>query len=75
MDGEVFSKENKVTVFIGRLFDLTTIGGQSKEWVNVNREYFLKSYKKIFNCLIISVGSKSALNWSNTFHLFKKVKG
>ena len=71
---KVFLKKLEVTRFIGRLFSLTTIEGQSKEWVNINREYFRKSYKKVFNCLIISLGSKSTFNWSNTLHFFKKNK-
>ena len=70
-----FLKKIEFAGFIGRLFPLTSIEGQSKEWVNINREYFLKSYRKVFNSLIISLGSKSAFNWSNTLHFFKKVKG
>ena len=63
-----FLKKIEVKRFIGRLFPLITIEGESKEWVNINREYFLKSYEKVFNCLIRSLGSKSAFNWSNTLH-------
>ena len=74
MDEKLFLKKIEVTKVIGRLFPLTTIEGQSKEWVNINREYFLKSYKKVFICLMISLGSKSAFKWSNTHHSFKKGK-
>ena len=37
------------------------------------QEYFFKSYKKVFNCLMISIGSNSAFNWSKTIYFFKKV--
>ena len=56
MDEKFFLKKIDITRFIGRLFPLTTIVGQSKEWVNINREYFFKSYK-FFNCLMISLVS------------------
>ena len=74
MDGEVFSNKNRSYNIYWEIVPLTTIDGQSKEWVNINRGYFLKSCKKGFNCLIISLGSKSSFNWSNTLHLFKKIK-
>ena len=35
-----FLKKIEVTRFIGRLFPLTTIEGQWKKWLNINREYF-----------------------------------
>ena len=41
------------------------------EIVGIISEYFFKSYN-VFNCLMISLGSKSAFNWSNTLHIFKK---
>ena len=37
------------------------------------QEHFFKSYKKVFNCLMISIGSNPAFNWSKTIYFFKKV--
>ena len=74
MDESFFLKKTDVARFVERLFHLTTIEEQSKDWVNINPEYFSKSYKYVFNCLMISLGSKSAFNWSNTLHFFKNVK-
>ena len=75
MDEKFFQKKIEVTRFTWRLSPITTIEGQSRESVNINREYFLKSYKKVFNCLMVSLESKSAFNWSNTLQFFKKLKG
>ena len=71
MDKKFFLKKIEVTRFIARLFHLTTIEGQSKE-ESINRVHFFKSYNSIsFNCLRISLGSKSAINWPNTFHFLR----
>ena len=45
MDEKFLLKKIEVTRFIGRFFPLTTLEGQSKEWVNINRKYYFKSYK------------------------------
>ena len=45
MDEKIFLKKREVTKFIGRFLPLTIIERQSKEWVNVNRGYYFKSYK------------------------------
>ena len=37
MDEKFFPKKIEVRRFFGRLLPLTTIKGQSKEWVNINR--------------------------------------
>ena len=37
MDEKFFPKKIEVRRFFGRLLTLTTIKGQSKEWVNINR--------------------------------------
>ena len=42
---ESFLKKAEAASFIGKLFLLTTIEGQPKACVNINREYFFKSYK------------------------------
>ena len=42
MDEKIFLKKIKVTRCIGRLFPSATMEGQSKEWVNINREYFFQ---------------------------------
>ena len=38
MDEKLFLKKIEVSRFVGGLFPLTTMEGQSKEWVNINRE-------------------------------------
>ena len=43
MDEKFFLKKMQVTRCIGRLFPLITIEEQSKDWVNINREYCFKS--------------------------------
>ena len=45
MDEKFFLKKIDCTRFIGRLLPLTVIGRQSKVWVNINWEYFFKSYE------------------------------
>ena len=46
MDEKIFLKKitsyKKVTRCIGRMFPLASMEGQSKEWVNINREYFFQ---------------------------------
>ena len=46
MDEKIFLKKitsyKKGTRCIGRMFPLATMEGQSKEWVNINREYFFQ---------------------------------
>ena len=45
MDEKFFLKKIEFTRFIGRSFPLTIIERQSKVWVNINWEYFFKSYE------------------------------
>ena len=45
MDESFFLKKTDVARFVERLFHLTTIEEQSKDWGNINPEYFSKSYK------------------------------
>ena len=45
IDEKFFLKKIELTRFIGRFLPFTNIEGQSKEWANINREYFFKSYR------------------------------
>ena len=53
IDEKFFLNKIEITRFIRSLFSLTTRERQSKKWVNRNWEYFFKSCKYIFNCLMI----------------------
>ena len=63
MDEKFFLKKIDCTRFIARLFPLNIIERESKVWVNISWEYFIKSYEYVFCRLIISLGSKLAFNW------------